>query len=594
MPPILSNACPKSIPSTRNIADYVTSLEAGNFSISGGLVIREGVTAKGDATEDTVCNFIAWITEDREIHCSTGLIRHALTIEGWSFKSKRSLPPVTIDATELDGGKWVAKHWGSAALVYPAGKKHIAEMIHETSLNIQSAHTLTRTGWIDFGSGWEFLHAGGSIGPSSVQVDLAKPTGSIKLKHYDLPKDPMPLAAVSKTACDFLEIAAPKLTYPLFAVVMLAPLGELMRQNGTPIDFTPFLVGKSQSGKSSLAATCLSFFGSFDKTSFPANFTDTANSLEAKLEALQDVLGVVDDFFPSSPEQMREMKAVVRKLVRATTDGNSRSRFSQTTRVPRAFMLCTGEARPNLTPSDMNRILFLDVDRSDIHYSGEYKRLWARRDELRHFTVHYIRWIAVNWDTLKKKINAIQRHLNRIGARFDHCRTLNATMKLALGFEIGVSFLHESGCIDRPTARQFRRQAGSIFLTLLSKEIEHDQAMSPGEMYLEAVSALVQSKKAAITPVTQRQVPAGWIGCCDAHTAYLQPSTSFEAAKNFYARQGIAFPVSAKEVWRDLEKMSVISYDQVRKRYTRQKKLLCRSSAPTDLLFIDRSQIVGL
>ena len=60
---------------------------------------------------------------------------------------------------------------------------------------------------------------------------------------------PLPLAAVSKTAINFLAIAKPKISYPLFATVMLAPLGEIMRQIGNPIDFTPFLIGKSQSGK---------------------------------------------------------------------------------------------------------------------------------------------------------------------------------------------------------------------------------------------------------------------------------------------------------------------------------------------------------
>lgn len=515
-------------------------------------------------------------------------------MEGWSFTKKQPLPVITIEAAELECGKWVARLWGTAAFVYSSGKRYLGEMIYTASNSVKTVQTLTRTGWINLGSGWEFLHAGGSTGQSSLQVDLIQSTGCANLNQYKLPVHPMPLSVVSKTALSFLSIADEKISYPLFATVMLAPLGELMRQNGTPIDFTPFLAGKSQSGKSSLASACLAFFGDFDKTKFPANFTDTANSLEAKLVALQDVLSVVDDYFPTSQDQQGEMKAVLRKLVRATSDGNLRSRYGKPTGVSRAFMLCTGETRPDLAPSDLNRLVFIDIDRTDIDYAGAFRNLFVKREDLRHFMTHYLQWISQNWQRIARRIPRVQRHLERIHASYEQGRTLSSLHKLAVGIDIALIFLLASGCINQATARIHRKVAGKALRSLYDLEACQTPAMSPGEMYLTALSELIQAKKAEIIPLTQSQAPSAWIGCFDSDTAFLLPSASYEAVKKHYSRQGASFTASAAELWKDLMKMQVIAYSQTRKRYTHQKKLLCRASAPTDLLFIPRSKIAGL
>ena len=53
-----------------------------------------------------------------------------MTIEGWSFTQNRPLPPIHIEAVDLDGGKWVAKQWGTAAFVlasFGKGKQFNAE-----------------------------------------------------------------------------------------------------------------------------------------------------------------------------------------------------------------------------------------------------------------------------------------------------------------------------------------------------------------------------------------------------------------------------------------------------------------------------------
>lgn len=292
---------------------------------------------------------------------------------------------------------------GAQMPVFSGGKAYLADMIHAASLQITRKKIYSRTGWLKEDSSRNFLHAGGSLFDSNIEVDLIPVAMSSTLQKYRLPENPIELTTVAPTVLSLFDVSKEHLSYPLLSIALLAPLGECMRKNGTPIDFTIFLVGRSESGKSSLAALHQAFFGEFDKKSFPANFTDTANSLEPKLDALQDVLMVVDDDFPDENQRKTQMQAVVQKIVRAISDGNTRSRMGRKTFVPRTLPICTGEYIPKLPPSTLNRILFLTMEQTDLDYNGTFvKHAWENRDHLRHFMVHYLRWIAANWDLVKE------------------------------------------------------------------------------------------------------------------------------------------------------------------------------------------------
>ena len=575
---------------------YLSQCEAMNragFSFNDNQIIFTKTSSRGN-TSIPVCNFVAFIVKDYSLMKGEKTSSHALEIGGWSLKTKQDLPQITIKATDLAKGDWVAEQWGSDAQIISGGKTYLSDMIHAMSQDIKKIFVYHRTGWLNRNNSRNFLHARGSLFADNIEVDLCQTTMSPVLQKFHLPDKPDALATVAPTVLSLLNVSKEHLSYPLLAAALLAPLGECMRENGTPIDFTLFLVGRSESGKSSLAALHQSFFGEFDKQGFPANFTDTDNSLEPKIEALQDVLMVVDDDFPDNNERKNRMHAVLQKIVRAISDGNTRSRMGGKTFIPRTFPLCTGEYIPKLSPSTLNRILFLKVEQSDLDYAGAFKQAWQNREHLRHFMVHYLRWIAENWDLVKKLlIKNITLAENQLT---DHNsgRARDAASKLPAGLAVGLKFLLESKIISEDQYVDHMHRAGTVITAASTSVINQNKAPEIAETFLEAVSSLIQTASYAIIPLNEETCPKNWIGCYDESHAYLLPTEVFAAVKKHCQQQGILFQVTSKEVWTDLEAHGIVCYDNNRKRFSRQKKLPCRNNKNIDVLVIARDKIEGL
>ena len=93
-----------------------------------------------------------------------------------------------------------------------------------------------------------------------------------------------------------MNISKPEVMYPLIATVFLCPLNEFFRKVGYEPLYLLFLVGRTQTRKSTLAALMLSFFGEFSASTLPCSFKDTANAIEKKGYILKDTLNVVDDY----------------------------------------------------------------------------------------------------------------------------------------------------------------------------------------------------------------------------------------------------------------------------------------------------------
>ena len=70
------------------------------------------------------------------------------------------------------------------------------------------------------------------------------------------------------------EVAPPEILYALTAFTFLSPLNSFLKRVGCEPKFVLFLVGKTGSRKSTLAALFLSFFGRFTGAELPLSFQD--------------------------------------------------------------------------------------------------------------------------------------------------------------------------------------------------------------------------------------------------------------------------------------------------------------------------------
>ena len=105
-------------------------------------------------------------------------------------------------------------------------------------------------------------------------------------------------------------------------------LGMLfLKLAGCEPKFVLFLVGKTGSRKSTLAALMLSFFGKFTASELPLSFRDTANSILHHSFALKDVLTCIDDYHPAGRQEEQKLTATAQSIMRAYGDRAGKGRL---------------------------------------------------------------------------------------------------------------------------------------------------------------------------------------------------------------------------------------------------------------------------
>ncbi len=164
------------------------------------------------------------------------------------------------------------------------------------------------------------MQAGGAIGPSGT-VANSQVRVPLPLKHYRMcsPSDSDRAQAV-RSSLSFLSVAPDRITLPLFAAVYRAPFGG--------VDFSLFLMGRTGTFKTALAALCQQHFGAaMDASCLPAHFASTANALEELAFCAKDALLVVDDFAPTGGAGDSALYAAAERLFRASGNYQGRGRM---------------------------------------------------------------------------------------------------------------------------------------------------------------------------------------------------------------------------------------------------------------------------
>ncbi len=169
--------------------------------------------------------------------------------------------------------------------------------------------------------------------------------------RYALPA-PCNLKQVKETLPVVLRLLAicpgkPHIGAALLAAVARAPLGECH-----PTDFALFIHGVTGAKKSAITAIPLAFFGDFNASRFPANFSDTDNDIETKAFQVKDGCFVIDDFKPSvNQSEAAKVHAKAERLIRNTGNQAGRGRRGsdmQAKAAPynRSMTFITGEDLP--------------------------------------------------------------------------------------------------------------------------------------------------------------------------------------------------------------------------------------------------------
>jgi len=511
------------------------------------------------------------------------------------LKNDVVLSTLKIKAEEFTNvSAWAVKGWGLRANVYAgqSSKDKIREFIQHQAQNIERKTIYNHTGWRVIEGKRVYLHCGGAVGAENVEVDVSENGRNENLQKYRLPQACQKPQEAVQIALNTIDVADHKITIPLFSSVILGVSLSLCEEAGAVIDTTPFLVGRTQSGKSTIAALFLSFFGNFSKTCFPASFRMTANSIEKILFTMKDTVVVVDDFYPAqSIKERQDLNRAAQSLARGRGDGANRTRLNgdmkfRKTYKSRAFAIVTGEQQPDIGESGQARFLFLHINRNSIDYHGKLMELLKQTPILPQFTFLYIEWVAKNWDELVKQIPVILENANQSFPQEDSGRITSSGAQIYLGLWLGMAFLLEEGYISEEYCQEKLNRAMEVITELVKENIVNIVEEKPVQKFITALMELITTQKATVHNLEYETSPIDHIGYEDKDYLYLIPGVTYNLVNDFYSKN---FPIGQRTVYKHLFEAGYIKADPVkRNRYTLQKHIPVNKRAE-DLIWLKKS-----
>jgi hypothetical protein len=572
------------------------------YTVVRGCLCRSVATRDGGAVTIPMCNFDARIVE--EIARDDGVEQaRRLAVDG-TLGTGEPLPSVTISTEEFGRGDWPLIQWGARAVVFAGqgNRDHLRAAIQIRSADAPRRTVYAHTGWRRIEGTWFYLHAGGAIGPDGplggITVELPD-----ALSRYHLPDPPegeARRAAVRASLGLARGLAPDRVAMPLLATVCRSVLPDA--------DASTHFSGRTGSFKTELAALAQQHWGpGMDARHLPANWSSTANALEAIGFAAKDAALVVDDFCPTgSQADISRYHRDADRLFRAqgNRSGRLRARPDGTARPekpPRGMFLSTGEDVPR-GHSLRARLLIVEVGRDDV----DADRLTeCQRDGAAGLyaaaLAGYARHLAGRFDDTLARFRAEAARLREeIAAGLGeakHRRTPTLVADLIVAFDLFLEFAREAGAIDDAERDELAGRCRAALLDVGADQAAAQQAADPCDRYLALLASILSSGRAHLAaPNGDRPASSpgafGWrsfgdptdldtswqpqgrrMGWIDGGDVYLDSEAAYAEAQALAGIQGDSLAVGRETLHKRLhERRLLASVDE------RRGKLLVRRS----------------
>lgn len=481
----------------------------------------------------------------------------------------RVLPSVLVKASELAGFAWLADAYGSEIIPAPtnSAKQKLAAGVLMTGRQAIKKTIYTATGYLmDNGKPTAYIHAGGHVnGSDTLEADIQD-----NLKAYtlqDANTSPENLKGAARSSLRLLEAHAPGVVYPLFAFVYLAPLLPVVNDCLGDTGFCLYLQGKTQSGKSTLAALALSHFGKFTAMTPPTSFNSTANYINELAFILKDSILWVDDFHPQGTKREADKQAqIFQHIARAAGDHSSRGRLNsnakiQTLHRPRCLFLATGEDTPQIGQSGIARLFTLQVTKSREDITTLRKD--ARDGVLSRAMSDYISFIISHYEDVKRTFTAFYNSASDKAIKAYSENRLSAQAALLYtSAKMYLSYAKFTGVISEDTAKDYKRDFEKNIFKAAEKINDDLYNTDPVQMYMKALRALISSGRRYIINL-EAKTEAGYfqaqslgadntaIGWKDKYFFYMDPNATFTAICEYYKGEGTYFNISRQTLQRE-------------------------------------------
>ena len=521
-------------------------------------------------------NFTARIVED--VTRDDGAERtRFFTVEGTTVEGK-ALPTAKVPSHQFDSMAWISREWGVNANLAPdwnaAGR--VRYVIKLSSEGAVRREIYAHLGWRNIGGEWCFLHAGGAVGAEGIGVELAE------LQGYRLPSTVEDLKDAVQMSLSLLDVAPRSVTIPCLCSAYRAVTGAIC-----PPTFTIWLYGESGSLKSTLTALFLNHFGGdFDDKQLSANWSSTANELEALAFRAKDVPFVIDDFAPQpSRYETDQLESKAHRLIRAqgNRQGRQRMRRDRTdapTYFPQGLLWVTGEQLPSGLSVNA-RVLPIEVPNlgenlTDLKALTGFQK---NRSRLAHATRGFIEWIAPQYEKLTETLPASIEEIRAcVRSKGQHLRQPEVVAHLYVGLDMFLTFAVEVGACELIWADKLRKEALETLIALTTEQSDRILQQHPTRRFLSILRELFTQGRAHLRDAKTNQEPAaaeqlGWdveegyakeghgqglrpgddqLGWADADFLYLMPEVAYRVAAKFCEEAKAPFPVKKETLLKAL------------------------------------------
>ena len=214
------------------------------FHVKDGCLTETRINKQG-STERKLCNFAPYLTE--EIKSDDGVQTTTRIKLRGIHQSGRVLPEIEIAGSELASFNWLAEHWGMDCILEVGQniKDSVRYAIQTTAAQAERKKVYTVTGWKKIDGVWKFLLPG----DEAHTVTLPGKLNGYRTTHVEGEAD---LSALKTLLTN--GPAERELMLPLLAMVFLSPLNHFLKDAGCEPKFVLFLIGRTGTRKSTLAA----------------------------------------------------------------------------------------------------------------------------------------------------------------------------------------------------------------------------------------------------------------------------------------------------------------------------------------------------
>ena len=495
-----------------------------------------------------MCNFTAQIKQ--EVLRDDGQEpRRELVIAGKLIEGK-TLPEVTVQAAHFEKLNFVLDKWGAGAILEPgqAVRDRIRHATQTTSEDIERKTIYTHTGFRKVDGKLLYLYHGGAVGGGGVSVELPD-----ALRHYALPDVWRPEDL--RASLSMLDMFERSVSVSLLSFMYLAPLREFMH---TTPNFTLFLRGRTNTGKSTVAALFMSHFGAFSKERFPANYADTANALRQKAFLIKDAPLWVDDYHPTNdPRTKSRMDDNAQTIARAYGDNATRGRMTSDSRMQdarpvRGLCISTGEDTPRVHDSGLARFFVVPLEVDSVPLSAEHEKATAFSDLQRNHKAlggamrAYIEWLIPQADALPDMLEGmLYTHRTEAQQRLkgSYARQAESAAHLMVGYTMFARFLHALGIVSENEATDMLADAPFHLWDLIESQTREMIAERPAFMFLNALRACIRMNELSI-PHLQNTFGDS-VGYKDDENAYFNYAAVRNIVLQYYRKQGEVFPITS-------------------------------------------------